>query len=549
MTMQHWLKPIAGLAMVGALALAGCETQPRGGGSDDLNTRWNSDAWVDNSARTQQPAPQPAPAPAKKEEPRRIFGGCGSYSPPVAPGMTVSQMAFPTGSTSTSAIVVHQVMPREVRLGKNYDYELHVSNLTEGTLQNVIVMLEDTANQTIVSSVPASSKGSGGGTQWLIGDLDGCKTQVIRVTAKADKGGTSSNCISVSYNNAMCAATNVVEPALAITKSAPAEAMLCDNIVMKLEVKNTGSATLTNVRVKDNLPSGMTTVDNQANVDKVIGTLNPGQAMLVTINAKAAKTGSYENAATATADGDITANSNKTVTVVKQPTLTIEAKCGGNILIGRNSNCTFIVKNTGNAVAANTMVTANVPAGTSFVSADMGGKAAGNKVSWNVGNLNPGESKTVMMTVKSSGAGEIRCEASASAVCASQVSANCSSKVEGTPDIGTSVDDDDGVVLVGDPHVYNLTVMNQGQVNLTNVKMTLKLADSLMYVSATQAPGKTDGKLLTFDFGNMAPGARKTIKVTVKADKAGDVLVIGETTSDQTKFPVRDDEYTSFVAP
>ncbi|HNB59230.1 MAG TPA: hypothetical protein PK308_02885, partial [Phycisphaerales bacterium] len=307
MTMQHWLKPIAGLAMVGALALAGCETQPRGGGSDDLNTRWNSDAWVDNSARTQQPAPQPAPAPAKKEEPRRIFGGCGSYSPPVAPGMTVSQMAFPTGSTSTSAIVVHQVMPREVRLGKNYDYELHVSNLTEGTLQNVIVMLEDTANQTIVSSVPASSKGSGGGTQWLIGDLDGCKTQVIRVTAKADKGGTSSNCISVSYNNAMCAATNVVEPALAITKSAPAEAMLCDNIVMKLEVKNTGSATLTNVRVKDNLPSGMTTVDNQANVDKVIGTLNPGQAMLVTINAKAAKTGSYENAATATADGDITA--------------------------------------------------------------------------------------------------------------------------------------------------------------------------------------------------------------------------------------------------
>ena len=67
MTMQHWLKPIAGLAMVGALALAGCETQPRGGGSDDLNTRWNSDAWVDNSARTQQPAPSPLrPRPRRK---------------------------------------------------------------------------------------------------------------------------------------------------------------------------------------------------------------------------------------------------------------------------------------------------------------------------------------------------------------------------------------------------------------------------------------------------------------------------------------------------
>ena len=117
--------------------------------------------------------------------------------------------------------------------------------------------------------------------------------------------------------------------------------------------------------------------------------------MLVTINAKAAKTGSYENAATATADGDITANSNKTVTVVKQPTLAIEAKCSGNIPDRADPDRSFIVKNTGNAVAANTMVTANVPAGTSFVSAaDMGGKYGGaTRFPGTSAALNPGENR------------------------------------------------------------------------------------------------------------------------------------------------------------
>ncbi len=536
----------ATLAVGCLIAVAGCESDPSTGSKDER--RWTSDAWLGNDGRRAEPAPAEEP---KREEPRRVFGGCQTYSPAAGAGMNVSSMAFPTGSASTSAIMVHQVMPREVRVNKNFDYELHVTNLTEGTLQNVLVTLENTSNQTIVSSVPAASK-TAVGNQWVIGDLAGCKTQVIKVTAKADKAGTSSDCITVTYNNAMCAATNVVEPALAITKSAPAEVLLCDPIVMKIEVKNTGSATLSNVRVKDNLPSGLTTTDNRSAIDENVGTLTPGQAKLITINTKAGKVGSYDNSATAMADGDITANSNKTTTVVKQPTLAIEAKCGANILMGRNTNCTFIVKNNGNAVAAGTVVSANIPAGTTFVSADSGGAAAGGKVNWNLGSLNAGESKTLIMTVRSSGAGEIKCEASASAACAQAVNASCVSQVQGSPDLGTLLTDTDGVVNTGVNHVYTYEVENQGQVDLTNTKVVVTLPEGMEFVSTTAPkPPTVEGRKLTFTgiTGVLKPREKRAFTLTVKCSQAGEKLVVSETTCDQLKTPVRDDELTNFIAP
>lgn len=529
------------------VAAAGCN-QPTGGNA----SRYDSDAWVGgrNAPVAEPVRSEPAPQPVR-EEPRRM-GPCSSYTPAAGPGTTVSSMAFPTGSMSTSAVALHQVMPREVRLGKDYGYELHVTNLTEGTLQNVIVTLENTANQTVISSVPTSNKGANNTTQWVIGDLSGCKTQVIKITARADKGGSSSNCLSVTYNNSMCAATNVVEPALAVTKSAPAEALLCDVITLKFEVKNTGTSTLDNVRLKDNLPAGLTTTDGKTALDIPLGSMAPGQAKQVSVTAKASKTGSYENTATAGADGDINANSNKTVTVVKQPTLAIEAKCGGNILIGRNTTCTFTVRNTGNAVSASTVVSGNLPAGTTFVSADNGGTMGGGKVNWNVGNLNPGDSKTVTMTVKSGNAGEIKCEASATGACATAVNASCVSSVQGSPDLGTLLTDGDGVVNTGDLHIYTYEVENQGQVDLTNTKVLVTLPEGMEFVSsnAPKAP-QIDGRKLTFSgvSGVLKPGEKRMFTLTVKCSQAGEKLVISETTCDQLKTPVRDDELTNFVAP
>ncbi|MBX3385942.1 MAG: DUF11 domain-containing protein [Phycisphaeraceae bacterium] len=541
MNIRLWRKTaFTAICAVGAMVLSGCSSDTHGGES----SRWNSDAWANTIPRQAEPAPRQEPAPA----PRRA-AGCPTYNPPVGQGMTVSGLAFPTGNPATSAVQLHQVMPRQVRLGREYGYEIHVTNLTEGNLQNVLVTLENTDNQTVVSSVPSATRGPNNSTQWVIGDLGACKTQVIKVTARAEKVGTSSDCISVSYNNALCVATNVVEPAIAITKQAPAEVLLCDPINMRIEVRNTGNMALDNVMVKDTFPQGLTTTDGKSSVEVDLGTLAPGQAKQVNIAAKATRPGTYQNTATV-ASGDITATSNSTSTLVRQPTLEIAAECGTRTNIGLPNTCKFTVKNTGNGVAANTVVTAVVPANAQFMSADNNGAMAGGRVTWNVGSLNAGESRTFSMTVRTTGAGAVRCEASATAVCASAVSANCSFEVIGLPDIRTLLTDDDGVVFVGDPHILRYEVGNQGQVDLTNVRVVVTLPEGMEFV-ATDAPRAPaiEGRKLTFTgiTGVLKPGENRRFTLTVRATTPGEKLVIAETTCDQIRTPIRDDELTNFV--
>jgi len=545
MNLRRFVRLAAATALLGTMAV-GCQQQQTTGSGE--SPQWSSDSWGLHWGHTPraEPAPAPAPAPAAAPAPAPIVrGGC---SPNVPAGMNATSMAFPTGDTASSAIMLHTMMPREVRQGQNYPAEIHVCNLTRGTLQNVIVAMDTTSNMSLISSVPPSARGSDGSTQWSLGELGPNETKVIKLQAKADQVGQSSTCMRVSYNNSVCAATTVVNPALIVTKTGPAEALLCNEFEYRVEVKNTGTGLANNVRVRDNLPAGLATVDGKTQVELDAGNLAAGQAKTATIRVKAARPGRYENNASATADGGLTAQSGNVATVVRQPTLAITAECtGGPILIGRNSTCKFTVRNTGDTACAVT-VTAVVPAGLQFVSADNNGAASGGRVSWSVGNLGPNESRTVSMTVRNAAAGSFTCSASASCACAETVTGTCNFSVQGVADIGTLVTDNDGVREVGEPQVFTISTRNQGQIDLTNVRMAITLPEAMSYVSSTGARAPTvAGKVVTFEFGALKPGEIREYTMTATSSRAGEFLITGITTADQIRTPIRDDELTVFI--
>ena len=537
----------------GALVIAaGCDSsqkkQPTTKSSPD-NYKYELGVRLPQTDRSAAPAPEP-----KREQPaaRAVVHGPCNYAPVVGPGMNVSPMAFPTGDVATSAVLVHQVVPAQVRAGANYTFELHVTNITAGTLQNVVVHNEGAQNLTVVSSEPTANKGANGDAMWILGDLAPCQTKVIKVTGKADKVGTSSSCSSVSYNNTLCATTTVVEPALQITKQITAESILgCDPITMTVEVKNSGTGTASNVKITDQLPSGLTTTDGKSTVEIPVGDLAQGQSKPFTVALKAAKTGTYENQAKAVADGGLTATSNTVSTVVKQPTLASSCKSSTERVIirpGAEGCFELTVKNTGDGTAKGAVVTATV-AGGAVSSAD-GGQINGGNVTWGLGDIAAGASKTVKVCVRPSTMGEVSVNASVTGGCAAQVATSCKFASIGSPDIGTLLDDADGVVLVGDPHMYRYEVSNQGQVDLTNVTVVVTLPDGMDFVSSTapKAPA-INGRKLTFTgvTGVLKPGERRTFTMTVKTASSGEKLVISETTADQIKTPIRDDELTVFI--
>ncbi|MBC7834353.1 MAG: hypothetical protein H7Y88_04530, partial [Phycisphaerales bacterium] len=50
-----------------------------------------------------------------------------------------STLAFPTGDRSTSVLLVEKTLPRQVRVGQDFDYQIKVTNLTDHTLTGVLV--------------------------------------------------------------------------------------------------------------------------------------------------------------------------------------------------------------------------------------------------------------------------------------------------------------------------------------------------------------------------------------------------------------------------
>jgi uncharacterized repeat protein (TIGR01451 family) len=483
-------------------------------------------------------------APATTERPRNT--SWGYYSPSLNDGETMARMAFPTGEVRTSAILLHQVMPGEVVRGQDFDFTYHVTNLTSSELQNVIVSLNSKSNLEISESDPTASN-SGGDMVWALGNFAPKETKIIHLTGMASKVGQASDCITVSYNNFLCASLNVVEPALALTKTATERALKCDEIVFRFTVKNTGTGAANNVVITDTLPEGVAMANGSRNVNIPVGTLASGESKTYEVKAMASETGTFRNTANATADGGLSAESGSTSTVIVAPELALSSKCSETQFLGRNMNFGYTLENVGSGEAATTTASATIPAGTSLVRASEGGRVSGNRVVWDFGTLAKGAKRDFSITVLASDAGEYTSSAVANASCAESVEDSCTSGVKGIPAVLLEVVDITDPVEVGGQTTYVITVTNQGSAKDTNVRVVATLPDQQAYVGSTgTTAGTVNGQRITFSpVGTLAVGAQASWRITVRADAAGDVRFRLEMTSDNLTSPVIETEATN----
>ncbi|MCE9591413.1 MAG: DUF11 domain-containing protein [Planctomycetes bacterium] len=463
------------------------------------------------------------------------------------PAPTGSIVYYPTGYRETSVLAVERVAPAEVTLGVPFEYKLLVTNLTKLSLGDVVISDVCAGHFKVDGSSPQAQALPDGVLRWNLGTFAPAETKTIIVRGSATSLDPVKNCVTASWDQRSCSTINVVQPALKLALTAPAEVIKCDPIPVQYVVTNSGTGVARNVVVSETLAQGLTSSSGASAVSVNVGDLGPGQSKTINETLKASATGKYTHNAVAAATGDLKANATA-ATAVKAPALTLTATDGGKLYVGRTQKIDFTVTNKGDGDARDTVLTYTAPAGVKVANTATGSSVVGTQYVWKLGTLKPGASSSGSVMIEPTAIGTYNSSVSASAYCADAKVATPVTLALGIPAVLLEVVDENDPIEVGGNEVYVITVTNQGSAVDQNIKITCTLEDTMQFVSATGATaGKADGKTVTFAaLPSLAAKGVATWKVTVKALSAGDVRFSTKMTTDNLSRPVEETEATNF---
>jgi uncharacterized repeat protein (TIGR01451 family) len=462
-------------------------------------------------------------------------------------GVTYSKCAaaYPTGSLNTSQILLEKTVPKQVMVNRDYAYQIVVTNLQSNTLKNIVITDKLPPNFELVSSDPQAGI-SGDTAQWAVPELGPDRKVVINLVGKASSIGRISSCATVTWDDYICATTEIVNPGLEARVTAPASASLCNIIPLVYTATNTGSTTLTNVYIDGGKTSELEALDGTRGGYMKLGTLAPGESKQVKVNAKATSTGEFNTVIRAVSD-QITSEQHGAVTMVTAPVLNVAVSAPSNIIQGRTVNYTVEVSNTGAGVAENVIINSPVPAGTKFVSASNGGRlTSGNVIAWPAVQIPSNNKATLTVSVRPVNTGSIRAQATAKGDCAKLASNSAVTAVEGVAAILLEVTDNPDPIEVGGSTTYTISVTNQGSAPDTNIRLECMIEDTQTYSTSSGATtgSHADGKVTFQPLAKLDAKQRATWTVTVRGAEASDTRFKVSMTSDQLGRPVEESEAT-----
>jgi len=435
--------------------------------------------------------------------------------------------------------------PVEVRPNEPFEYEVDVTNVSDHPLANIKISEHNSDNIEFLASYPEASGEDAGAQSWTIAHLTPGETETILINAQAPKAGSTDLCLTASMTPLICLSTEVIQPELALTKTGPSEILRCDPIEYTITVRNTGVGAARNVRITDELPQGLTR-DGEQRIEIEVGTLEAGESREFPVIVKATAAGEFTNIARVTAEGGLSQAAEYTV-AVQEPRLEISKNGPTKDFIGAPLDYEITVTNTGNAAARDTVLTESMPRGAEFERATLDGRATGDRVTWRLGTLNPGESKTVAVRMRVDREGRFTNTAMVTAYCATEARAEVQTMLTGIPGLLIEVIDTEDPVRIGEETTYEIKVTNQGSKAANAIQIKAMLDPNVEFVSAT---GETshraaDGEQIVFEpVRALNAGGSATWHVTVRGASTADSRFMVEMTSTELEEPVNEEEST-----
>lgn len=312
-------------------------------------------------------------------------------------------------------------------------------------------------------------------------------------------------------------------PKLEMAKTGPATIELGETALYRVTIRNSGNAPATNVVLTDRLPSGLSSPTSPGReLSFPVGTINPDDTKVIEIPLTASAKGNWENVASLSAT-----QLSSPLLVKSTPLNIVESKLGiaktghDRRFVFTEAAYTIAVKNDGNTLLKDVMVTDQVPEGTKFVSASNNGQLKGDQVEWSLGNLNPGE----IATIKVSLLGLKPSTTKATAVVRAgrfEASAEAATLWEGAPGVLTEIADDVDPVKVGEFVTYKVTITNQSPHRELTSDAVVELSSGLTASEISKdAQALLEGQRVIVKNIELKPRQSFTFTIKAKAIEAG----------------------------
>ncbi len=265
-------------------------------------------------------------------------------------------------------------------------------------------------------------------------------------------------------------------PSVTIQKIAPEEIQVGKRCTYAIRVQNTGQRTVQNVQIHDEIPLGTELVGSapRASVSGSqvvwdVGTLSVGEERTVELELLPTEEGELGSVASVTFATQASAKARCT-----KPELALRLSSKPQVHAGQQQIVQIEVSNPGSGNATNVMLLETIPTGVSH--------EAGPALEFEIGTLQPGESRRLELMLTAEQSGRIENVMTARADAGLQVQASCQFEVI-APELQLSVEGPKRRYLER-PATYQVIVDNPGTASAKEVQLVTQLPKGLQFVSA-----------------------------------------------------------------
>ncbi|MFN4260442.1 MAG: hypothetical protein ACK4RK_14200 [Gemmataceae bacterium] len=451
-------------------------------------------------------------------------------------------------------VLLDKVAPPSVLLGEEIPYTITVRNTGKVETQAVTILDTIPDGLLYLRSEPTAQMEEDQ-LVWTLPGLSPGQAQTVQAVFRTTRPGPVQNRARAvtpeGPGDEKSVTTLVTVPQLQVVKTGPPLAVLGMPVPYQITVSNPGDGPAHNVVLTDQFDDGLEH-DSGANPIRLeIGTLAPGANKTVTLSLTPRVMGRLVNRVVAVADGNLRAESEHAIEV-QRAQLRISKTGPAMRYIGRPAIWEIQVQNPGDVPLTNVVVRDQLPPELVFTSAGQGGTFTDGQVVWNLGTLQPEETKIVEVTT--------RCErmtpralnvAVASADPGLQVQAEAAIEILGLPAFRLEVDDVDDPVAVGGRTSYQITVTNQGSLAGNGVRIVAQIPPQMRAINANGPTRATiSGATVTFPpVDGLEPGQALTYIVEVECLTEGDVRFRAELSATSLLAPVVEEESTTIYNP